>query len=315
MKSKKSASLPLLSICIPVLNESENIQELLKRLGVVELSLKSKCRVEYIFTDNASEDNTWEQLFEAKKWVKNLRAFRFGKNIGFQNSILFAYRQAKGDAIVQIDADLQDPPELIVDFFEYWLNGHKVVNGIRVRRKENKVMSNFRRFGYGVINLLSNHPIKPNVGDFRLIDRIVVDYLVELRVPNPYLRGFISKLSLSEVDVPYSREARRAGESKFGVVALIKLGLNAISNHSNFPLKLGNYVGAISLIISLSGLMYFTFMRFYQPEFPRGFASVYLLILFGIGVNAILLGIIGNSINKIYSILSRENPTIVTASI
>lgn len=151
----------------------------------------------------------------SKKRVKNLRAFRFGKNIGFQNSILFAYRQAKGDAIVQIDADLQDSPELIVDFFEYWLKGNKVVNGIRVGRKENMLLSTFRRFGYSVINLLSDHPIKPNVGDFRLIDRIVVDYLVELRVPNPYLRGFISKLGLAEVDVPYTREARRAGESKF----------------------------------------------------------------------------------------------------
>ena len=244
-----------------------------------------------------------------------IRAFRFGKNIGFQKSILFNYSQARGDAVIQIDADLQDPPELIEKFLEHWKQGFKVVSGVRIERKESRKMNYFRNLGYWFIDVTSEHPIKRNAGDFRLIDRSVVDALNQLKSPNPYIRGIISKMGLNESDVFYSREARERGESKFGVFELIKLGFTGLSNHSNLPLRIASYVGFVSLALSFAGLLYFTALKFYQPNFPRGFASLYVIILFGIGVNSILLSIIGSYIKKIYDLLSGEDPTIVTAKI
>ncbi len=306
---------PLISICVPVLNEEESIPRLLERLKSVTGKLEHKFNFEYVFTDNNSSDKTWENLQKYKREYVEIRAFRFGKNIGFQKSILFNYSQAQGDAVIQIDADLQDPPELIEQFLEHWIQGFKVVSGVRVDRKESPAMKVFRKIGYWFIDMTSEHPIKRNTGDFRLLDRSVVDALTNIKSPKPYLRGVISKMGLAEKDVNYSREARTHGESKFGVVELVKLGITGFSNHSNLPLRFANYVGLLSLALSFVGLVYFVILKIYQPDLPRGFASLYVIILFGIGVNSILLSVVGSYIKKIYDLLSGEDPIIVTESI
>lgn len=308
-------SKPLISICVPVLNEEESLPFLIQRLNLTSDKLKDSFDFEYVFTDNNSSDKTWEMLEELSKKNLNIRAYRFGKNVGFQKSILFNYKQAKGDAVIQIDADLQDPPELIEQFLMFWSQGFKVVSGVRIERKESKSMNYFRKFGYWFIDITSEHPIKRNAGDFRLIDRSVVDALNELRSPKPYIRGVISRMGLTEKDVFYSREVRERGESKFGLIELVKLGITGFSNHSNLPLRFASYVGFISLALSFIGLVYFTALKFYQPNLPRGFASLYVMILFGIGVNSILLSVLGSYIKKIYDLLSGEDPTIVTSKI
>jgi len=306
---------PLISICVPVLNEEESISKLLVRLSSTTRKLADEFNFEYVFTDNNSSDRTWEKLQDLKIDYPEIRAFRFGKNIGFQKSILFNYSQSRGDAVIQIDADLQDPPELIEKFLEYWRQGYKVVSGVRIDRKESRAMKIFRNVGYWFIDVTSEHPIKRNTGDFRLIDRTVVDAVTKIKSPKPYLRGVISKMGLEEKDVVYSREARIHGESKFGVAELVKLGLTGFSNHSNIPLRFANYLGLASLGLSFIGLIYFILLKIYQPDLPRGFASLYVMILFGIGVNSILLSVVGSYIKKIYDLLSGEDPIIVTKSI
>lgn len=306
---------PLISICVPVLNEEESLPYLIERLNQISDKLKESFKFEYVFTDNNSTDKTWEILQELSERNLSIRAYRFGKNVGFQKSILFNYKQARGKAVIQIDADLQDPPELIEQFLDYWMQGFKIVSGVRIDRKESKKMNYFRSFGYWFIDVTSEHPIKRNAGDFRLIDRSVVDALNELRSPKPYIRGVISKMGLLEKDVFYSRDVRERGESKFGFMELVKLGFTGFSNHSNLPLRIASYVGFISLASSFVGLIYFSALKFYQPDLPRGFASLYVMILFGIGVNSILLSVLGSYIKKIYDLLSGEDPTIVTAEI
>jgi polyisoprenyl-phosphate glycosyltransferase len=306
---------PLISICVPVLNEEESLPFLIQRLNQVSDKLKESFDFEYVFTDNNSTDRTWEILQALSEENQNIRAYRFGKNIGFQKSILFNYKHARGNAVIQIDADLQDPPELIEEFLDYWLKGYKIVSGVRIDRQESKKMKYFRKFGYWFIDVTSEHPIKRNAGDFRLIDRSVVDALDELKSPKPYIRGVISRMGIAEKDVLYSRDVRERGESKFGFLELVKLGFTGFSNHSNLPLRIASYVGFISLALSFLGLVYFIALKFYQPSLPRGFASLYVMILFGIGVNSILLSAIGSYIKKIYDLLSGEDPTIVTAKI
>lgn len=307
-------SKPLISISIPVLNEELNIPVLLDKLDEVTKNI-IEFEFEFVFTDNDSTDATWSVLQSEAKKDKRIRAFRFARNIGFQQSILFNYSKTRGLAVIQLDADMQDPPELIAEFIKEWKTGYKVVSGVRVSRSESKAINLVRSLGYWFIDLVSEHPIKRNTGDFRLLDRGVVDVLVSTKSPDPYLRGIISSMELVEKDVFYARSAREFGESKFGLLQLLKLGLQGISNHSNLPLRVTNFVGISSLIFSILGTIYYVAIKFLQPDLPRGYASIYILIIFGIGINSIILSSIGSYIRKIYKILSNQSPIFVVDEI
>lgn len=306
---------PLVSISIPVLNEEGNIPRLYARLCALGERMRDRCDLEFVFSDNHSDDRTWSLLTELARTDPRVRAIRFSRNFGFQRSIMANYLHTRGDAVLQIDADLQDPPELLEEFFERWQNGYHVVYGIRRQRREGALINAFRRAGYWVIDKISEHPIPQNVGDFRLIDRRVVQALAASKTPNPYLRGMIAGLGFRQTGVEYARDARIEGESKFGVGRLIRLGLTAIFNHSTAPLRIASLLGGAMLAVSLAGMVYYVFMRLFQPELPRGFVSTQILILFGIGLNAFLLGIIGEYLLRIYVMLRADPVAIVENSV
>lgn len=309
------ARLPLVSISIPVLNEADNLDALYARLKGVGALMTGKCDLEFVFTDNHSDDSTWSRLQQLAAVDPRVRAIRFSKNVGFQRSILANYIHARGDAVMQIDADLQDPPELLVEFFRLWQNNYRVVYGIRRARKEGGLMNAFRRLGYWFIDAVSEHPIPRNVGDFRLIDRAVVDALLKLKSASPYLRGMIAGLGFNQIGVPYDRDARVAGESKFGVARLLKLGFTAIFNHSVVPLRIASLVGVAMLAMSAIGACYFIILRLIDPELPQGLASIHVLVLFGIGLQSFLLGIIGEYLLRIYLIMRGEPVAVIDESI
>ncbi len=218
---------PLVSISVPVLNEGKNIETLYQRLVGIADKMKDRCDLEFVFSDNHSDDNTWEILYELSCKDDRVRAIRFSRNFGFQRSILANYMHTRGDAVMQIDADLQDPPELLEVFFEQWQNGYQVIYGIRVKRPENHLLHMLRKIGYWAIDKLSDHPIPRDVGDFRLIDRKVIRSLCKIKTANPYLRGMIAGLGFNQTGVVYDRKARVAGESKFNMTSLVKLGMTA----------------------------------------------------------------------------------------
>jgi polyisoprenyl-phosphate glycosyltransferase len=308
---ENSGRRPLVSISIPVLNEADNLDALYKRLNGVKAIMAPKCDLEFVFTDNHSEDATWQKLCDLAARDSRVRAIRFSKNVGFQRSILANYMHTSGDAVMQIDADLQDPPELLEEFFRLWQSGHRVVYGIRRGRRENLFINKFRQFGYWFIDSISEHPIPRDVGDFRLMDRAVIDALVRFKSPNPYLRGIIAGLGFSQIGVVYDREARIAGVSKFGLSRLIRLGLTAIFNHSAIPLRIASLIGGAMLVMSAVGAAYFVILKLLDPELPQGLASIHVLVLFGIGLQSFLLGIIGEYLLRIYLILRSEPVAIV----
>ena len=281
---------PLISISIPVLNEEGNIEELYERLCRLADHMKDRCDLEFVFSDNNSKDKTWEMLSAIASTDIRVKAIRFSKNFGFQRSILANYLHTKGDAVMQIDADLQDPPELLEEFFARWKQGYHVVYGIRKKRPESFFLHSFRRIGYWAIDKISEHPIPRDVGDFRLIDRKVIDSVSQIKTPNPYLRGMIAGLGFKQTGVPYDRNARTAGESKFNVSRLVKLGLTAVFNHSTVPLRAASFLGAIILAMSVMGAAYYFILKLLRPDFPQGLASIHILVLFGIGLNSFLLG-------------------------
>lgn len=306
---------PLVSISIPVLNESGNLANLYQRLVALGAKMESRCDLEFVFSDNHSDDTTWDMLTELAARDPRVRAIRFSKNYGFQRSILANYMHTRGDAVMQIDADLQDPPELLEAFFERWQEGFEVVYGVRRKRPESWLLNNFRRVGYWAIDKVSEHPIPRDVGDFRLIDRKVVDVLLKTKTANPYLRGMIAGIGFNQTGIAYDRDARVAGESKFNVNRLVRLGLTAVFNHSTVPLRAASFVGSLILAASLIGALYYVVLRVFHPELPPGLASIHILVLFGIGLNSFLLGIIGEYILRIYLVLRADPVAVIQQSL
>ncbi|AUT60265.1 glycosyltransferase [Paraburkholderia terrae] len=301
---------PLISIAVPVLNEADNLDALYARLDRLSKTMASKCDFEFVFSDNHSDDRTWEMLSALARRDPRVRAIRFSKNVGFQRSILANYMHTRGDAVMQIDADLQDPPELLEQFFDLWRDGYHVVYGIRAKRREGAVINTFRKFGYWVIDKISEHPIPRDAGDFRLVDRKVIDSVQKFRSTSPYLRGLIAGLGFKQIGVPYERAARVAGSSKFGLAQLIRLGLTGVFNHSVVPLRLATYSGVLLLCLSVVGTIYYLALKLFHPDLPRGLASIHILVLFGIGFQSLLLGILGEYLQRIY-ILLRAEPTAI----
>ncbi len=162
-----------------------------------------------------------------------------------------------------------------------------------------------------MIDKISEHPIPKDVGDFRLMDRKVIQALFQIKTASPYLRGMIAGLGFNQTGIPYDRDERTAGESKFNLSRLMSLGLTAIFNHSTIPLRMASFLGVFILAISLLGALYYFVLKILHPELPRGFVSVYMLVLFGIGLNSFLLGIIGEYLLRIYLVLRAEPIAIV----
>jgi dolichol-phosphate mannosyltransferase len=297
------------------MNEEKNIEPLYERLVDVTESLENEYLFEFVFSDNNSEDGTWILLSQLAKSDNRIRGVRFTKNIGFQESILANLSLASGDAMVQIDADLQDPPELLVQFLQEWSNGFKVVYGIRHSRNEKSWLVALRKFGYRFIGRISDGEIPNDAGDFRLIDKEVRDKLTQSRTPKPYIRGMIANLDFPSIGIPYSRKERIAEKSKFPLRKVFHLGLDGILNHSSWPLRFSALAGAfiLSCTFFLSG--YYLFLKLFNPALPQGLASIHILVLLGIGLNSFFLGIVGDYLNKIYVILRNEPRYIVKETI
>lgn len=309
------SELPLISVTIPVLNEAQNMDLLYARLVALGTRMADRCRLEFVFTDNHSSDATWEKLTALATNDSRIRAVRFSKNFGFQRSILANYMHTRGDAVLQLDADLQDPPELLEQFFSLWKDGFHVIYGVRRSRPETFLLRKFRQLGYWVIDKLSEHPVPREAGDFRLLDRKVIKALTQFRSSEPYLRGIIAGMGFKQCGIPYDRAARNAGNSKFGLRQLIRLGLTGVFNHSVVPLRLASVAGVLILGLSILGAIYYVFLKLFHPELPRGLASVHILILFGIGFQSLLLGILGEYLLRIYKILRREPVAIIEESL
>lgn len=306
----------LLTICVPVYNEEPNVRPFYDALVPIMAELADRYDFELLFTDNHSTDGTFEKLSDLAAMDRRIRVIRFSRNFGFQRSIFTAYANALGDAAVQIDCDLQDPPSLILDFVRKWEDGYRVVYGIRIARRESAVMNATRRLFYRLINFLSEDDLPLDAGDFRLLDRRILDELKKFEDYQPYLRGTIAALGFEQIGVSYERAERQRGESKFSFRALIGLGLDGILNHSVVPLRIATYLGlAISLVTLLAIFGYAIGRIFFGQNWPPGFATIIVLILGSLSLNALFLGIIGEYLGRIYKQVKRRPLTLIEREI
>lgn len=306
---------PLISIVLPAYNEELNIRPLFERLQPILAQLSDRFRFEFVVTDNHSTDRTFAVLQEVAAGDPRVRVFRFSRNFGFQRSILTGYMQCRGDAAIQLDVDLQDPPELISVFLDKWQAGADVVYGIRMERSEGRVITFARSLFYRLIDLLSEDKLPVDAGDFRLISRRVIDIVCAYRDANPYLRGTIATLGFEQVGVPYARSARKFGESKFPFSKLLSLALDGILNHSTVPLRFATYFGLVTSVLTVVLMLFYAFGRLVLgAQWPAGFTTLAALILLSISINAMLLGIIGEYLGRMYRQV-RETPVTIIESV
>ena len=307
---------PLISIVIPVFNESGNIIPIYESVLMVFEAIQAEYAVEFIFSDNHSTDSTLRELTTLATNDTRVKVIRFNRNYGFQRSLMTAYSYASGNAAIQIDCDQQDPVDLITKFLELWNQGHDVVVGLRDKREESSFLTLLRRSFYKLLYKISDDKMLPNAGDFRLVDRKVLDQLKQFNHQDPYVRGLIDSVSINEAKVPYNRVARRHGVSKFPFFRLIDFARDGIVAHSILPLRLATYIGLfISVSTFILGGVYIVRALTSGSTWPRGFATTTVLILLGIGINGIFLGILGEYIARIYHQIRPKPLTIIEKSI
>ena len=290
----------LLSIVVPCMNEQEVLRETHQRL--VAVLQQAPLNFEIVYVDDGSTDSTPEVLRELQAQDTQVRVVRFSRNFGHQVAITAGLEHASGDAVVIIDADLQDPPEVVLEFLAKLLDGYDVVYGVRTERDGETAFKRWTaRFFYRFISRLSDTRIPLDTGDFRLMDRRVVDSLLSMPERDRFVRGMVSWLGFSQVGVPYHRASRAAGATKFSLFKMVRFALDGIFSFSILPLRLATWTGFAASAVAIVGIIIVLLERFFQvPGLVKGWSSAVIAELFIGGVQLICIGIIGEYVGRIY---------------
>jgi dolichol-phosphate mannosyltransferase len=308
--------MPLVSIVVPVFNEEGNVQRAHEALKGVADSLAGKYRFEIIFTDNHSTDGTFAELQQIAAGDPEVRVLRFARNFGVNKSILTGYRYARGAAAIQIDCDLQDPPSLIPEFLKHWEQGYDVVVGARQRRQEGFLMQQCRRMYYRLFRWLTDDPVVVDAGEFRLVDRHILDELRCIDDAYPFPRGLVASLARRQMAIPYDRLQREHGRSKFPLLKLTRYAINGLLSHTTLPLRAATLAGMFIATAALCLSIYFFIGRIlWGADWPTGFATLSVIILFSASLNAFCLGIIGEYVGRIYVQLRRRPIVVIERTI
>ena len=288
----------LVSIVIPVFNEEKNIKPLVKRL----LNVLKKYNYEIVFIDDGSTDSTAHEIKSFAQKNPAIKLVSFYRNFGHQMALSAGYQISQGDCVISLDADLQDPPEVISSMIQKWKDGSLVVYG---KRKERDVDGPFKKASaavfYKFINFLSDTPIPEDVGDYRLIDRQVVDNLNNLPEQSLFLRGLVAWGGYPADFVYFEREKRFSGKTHYTFSKMINFALEGITSFSTKPLRLATYLGFIAATIGFLGIIYAILGKiFLSSQWLAGWTAPFVGIMFVGGVQLITIGIIGEYIAKIY---------------
>jgi dolichol-phosphate mannosyltransferase len=290
---------PELSVVVPCVDEEAVLRETNLRLvaGLEQISPS----FEIVYVDDGSTDSTPDLLREMQIHDQRIRVVRFSRNFGHQIAITAGLEHTRGEAVVIIDADLQDPPEVIQEFFSKWLEGFDVVYGVRTQRAGETAFKLWTaKMFYRLISHLSDTAIPLDTGDFRLMDRGVVDALLAMPERDRFVRGMVSWLGFSQVGVPYQRAARLAGNTKFSLFKMLRFALDGIVSFSILPLRLATWIGFAASGIALVEIVVALFDRFFTHGLVRGWTSTVIAIWFVGGVQLICMGIIGEYVGRIY---------------
>ena len=287
------------SVIVPVYNEEEVIHTTVSRLKQVMNQLNDS--YELIFVNDGSRDQTLSILKEYFQGDSSMKIIDFARNFGHQIAITAGMDAARGDAVIVIDADLQDPPELIFSMIEKWKEGYEVVYAKRTKRKGETFFKKYTAsLFYRTLRALTDIDIPMDTGDFRLIDRKVCDQMALLHEKNRFVRGLVSWVGFRQTAVEYERDERLVGESKYPLKKMLKLSLDGITSFSYKPLKLASYAG---VLLSLAGFLYMLFviyLKLFTNSTILGWSSVIVIQLLFSGIVLLIMGMMGEYIGRIY---------------
>lgn len=287
------------SIIAPIYNEIDNLPELYRR--VKEVMDASGETWELILVDDGSTDGSTESIRELARKDKTVRPVIFARNFGHQVAITAGWDYARGDAVVIIDADLQDPPEVILDLAKKWKEGYEVVYAVRGEREGESWFKLWTAsLFYRIIYRITDVKIPVDTGDFRLMDRKVVNVLKQMKERHRFPRGMSAWVGFKQIGVQYKRAARVAGVTKYPFKKMLRLAINAITGFSYFPLQVATYFGFISAGVSIFAIPVVIYMRMTGSGAFFGQATTLIAVLFLGGVQLISLGILGEYIGRLY---------------
>ncbi|MGP0053502.1 MAG: glycosyltransferase family 2 protein [Solirubrobacteraceae bacterium] len=302
-----------LSVVIPAYKEEDNIDRVYDRLAAVLENLGMGW--ELIFSVDPSPDRTEELILDLRARDPRVKMLRFSRRFGQPMATLAGLAAAGGDAIVVIDCDLQDPPELIVDLVARWRDGYDVVYAQRrTRAGETLPKRIVARLGYKVINRIAEVEIPPNTGDFRLMSRRVVDNVVALREHHGFLRGLVGLVGFRQASVLYDREPRAAGTSKYNqVFGSLAIGLNGLVGFSRYPLQLISLLGVVFSLLAFLVAIAYLGLKLGGVPFPIGNPTVVIVVAFFSGIQLLSLGVMGEYVGRIYD-ETRDRPKFIVES-
>lgn len=290
---------PMISVVLPVYNEQETLAALHARL-VPALEQATEGLFEVIFVNDGSRDNSEQILNDFHGQDARLKVVHFSRNFGHQAALQAGLDAATGAAVALMDADLQDPPEALPQFIDYWRSGYDVVYAVRRQRKEGWLKRTAYAVFYRTMKLLAEIEVPLDAGDFCLLDRRVVETLTGLRERNRFLRGLRSWVGFKQIGVEYEREARHAGTPKYTLRKLIKLALSGYVGFSAAPLRVATWLGVLAAGAGFLIAVWALVTKLAGIYSPRGWASTIAVILFIGGVQLLMLGVIGEYLSRVY---------------
>ena len=307
----------LLSIVFSFRNEQEVIPELINRLR----NTLDRLDIDYelLFVNDASTDGSLELLLNYHDKDPRVKIINMSRRFGVTPCVMAGFRQARGDAVVYMDADLQDPPELIPEMLEARRQGADVVNTIRTKRKgENPLKMWLTKRAYGIINRVADIDIPPNSGDFKLLSRRALDQVLRLNEYDPYMRGLVRWVGFKQVDIPYERDARHAGKPKFSLLNSLnpmKEFVRGLISFSELPLYFALVVGFLVSVGAFGYLLYIVITRVFLDMHRPGWPAIMVTMLFLGGTTLFTIGILGLYIGKIHHQTKGRPPYIIESTI
>lgn len=298
--AKISANDVDLSIIVSMYNEENCIKSFFEAMQKVLVKLKGYS-YEIVCIDDGSTDKTYRILCDFAQQNKHIKIIKFSRNFGKEYGLMAGLKFCKGRAAIPMDVDLQDPPELILDFVKKWQEGYNMVYGIRKDRNSDGFMKRWTaKLFYKIYNLMTRSPIPYNAGDYRLLDRKVIDTILALPERNIFMKGVFGWAGFKSTGINYTRQKRVAGDSKWNYWKLWNFALDGITSSTTFPLRIWSYIGTIFSVTGMLYAFYIVLRTIIRGTDVPGYASLLVFILVLGGIQMIILGILGEYIGRIF---------------
>jgi len=305
---------PLVSFIFPIYNESQNIRLLFKEVSAMTLS-QPKFIYEFVFINDGSSDDSLQVLHEIVELDDRVSVIDFSRNFGHQIAVTAGMDHARGDAVIIMDSDLQDPPEVALELIDRWMEGWDVAYAQRRSRDDSVFKRATASIFYRVLQKLSDTHIPENTGDFRLMDRVVVDQVASMRERNRFLRGMVASVGFKQIAVPFDRKARHAGETGYPLRKMIKFATDGIVSFSTAPLRFITHLGVFFSLLSVVGVVYVIVQRMFYPNTTvSGWSFLAIAILLIGGVQLLTLGVIGAYVGRIHDEI-KQRPLYIVRSV